>query len=42
MTNKKKVVPEPNEYLRRYMEAWRNFVLALAKKDKESQQKPTG
>jgi hypothetical protein len=37
--NKKKVVPEPNEALRRYREAWRNFVLAQAKKLQEKEQK---
>jgi hypothetical protein len=37
---RKKVVEEPNVYLRRYREAWKNFVLALAEKKREQQQKP--
>ena len=36
--SKKKVVPEPNIYLRRYQEAYKNAVLALAKKKAEQKE----
>jgi hypothetical protein len=39
LTNKKKIVPEPNEYLRRHREAWKNFALALARAHQEKEQK---
>ena len=38
--SKKKVVPEPNIYLRRYLDAWKEFVLAQAKALEQKEQKP--
>jgi len=36
--SKKKVVPEPNIYLRRYLDAWKQAVIALAKKKAEQKE----